>query len=238
MFYICPMKIIIKIFPYLLCLVSYFSYAQDLTIASGGSLTVLSGTDFYVNGINFNPTNSNLTLAGPIDFSRTATPVGESIDRVFNFSNPITSFQGDLTFFYEEDDLNGMPDTNLVLQVKNDLNVWNSYGTVEPTGNTISYTFESSIDFSTVTASASGVTLSISKYNKLDITVFPNPVISELRISTNLTIESLIYNLLGQEILRTKQKNIDVSHLSAGNYLIIVKDLNNNNFNSYHIIKL
>ena len=57
-------------------------------------------------------------------------------------------------------------------------------------------------------------------------------------LSTKLTVESLIYNALGQEVLKTKQKNIDVSRLSTGNYLIIVKDINTNNFNSFHIVKL
>ena len=233
------MNIIIKLLPYLLCIISYFSYSQDLTILSGSSLTVLPGTDFYVNGINFNPTSSNLTLAGPIDFSKTATPVGESIDRVYNFSNPITNFQGDITLFYEESELNGLAEVNLVLQVKNDLNVWNSYtGTVIPLDNTITYTFGSLIDFSAVTATASGVTLSISNFNELKINLFPNPVISSFQITTDLSIETLIYNNLGQAVFKSKQKNIDVSQLSVGTYLVIVKDVNSNKFNSYQIIKL
>lgn len=232
------MKTIIKIFPYLLCLVSYFSYSQDLTITSGSSLTVLSGTDFYVNGLAFTP-SADLTLDGPLNFSRTATPVGASIDRVFSFSNPIIGFQGDVTFFYDDTELNGVTETNLVLQVKNDLNVWNSYtGTVEPTGNTITYPFASSISFSTMTATASGVTLSISKFNELKINLFPNPVISSFQISTELSIETLIYNNLGQLIFKSKEKNIDASQLSAGTYLIIVKDIDSNNFNTYQIIKL
>ena len=235
------MKTIIKIFPYLLCLISYFSYSQDLTILSGSSLTVLPGTDFYVNGINFNPTSSNLTLAGPIDFSKTATPVGESIDRVFNFSNPITNFEGDVTFYYEDPELTttGASAATLMLRVKNGA-TWSSDLTPTRNGllNTLTYSFPPSTSFSSVTASKPGITLSINKFNELKINLFPNPVITSFQISTDLSIETLIYNNLGQAVFKSKEKNINVSQLSAGTYLIIVKDVNSNKFNSYQIIKL
>ncbi|REE83203.1 putative secreted protein (Por secretion system target) [Lutibacter oceani] len=234
------MKSIIKMSPYLFCLISFFSYSQDLTISSGSSLSVVSGTDFYVNGLNLNP-SADLTLTGPVEFSKTATPVGESIDRVFNFSNTITNFQGDVTFFYNDSELitSSASEPTLVLRVK-DGTTWSSdlTPTRDGTLNTLIYNFPASTNISSITASKPGITLSINKFNKLNVNLFPNPVISSFQISTELTIETLIYNNLGQIILKTNQKNIDVSQLSAGNYLIIVKDLNSNNFNSYQIIKL
>lgn len=235
------MKTIIKMFPYVFCLVSYLSYGQSLTLVSGGSLTVASGTDFYVDGINLNPT-APLTLNGPIDFSRTATPVGESIDRVFNFSNPITNFQGEVTFFYEESDLSatGVLEPDLVLRVK-DGTTWGADlipTIIREDLNFLTYTFPPSTSFSSITASKPGVTLSINKFNELKINLFPNPVISSFQITTDLSIETLIYSNLGQVVFKSKQKNIDVSQLSAGTYLIVVKDINSGNFNSYQIIKL
>ncbi|SNR74039.1 T9SS type A sorting domain-containing protein [Lutibacter flavus] len=235
------MKTFIKVFSYLLCLVSYLSYPQDLAIKSGSSLTVLPGTDFYVNGINFNPSSLNFTLNGPIDFSRTATPVGASIDRVFNFSNAITNFQGDVTFFYEDSELvaSSANELTIVLRTKDGATWGIDLIPIRKGGlNTLTYNFPTSTNFSSITASKPGITLSVSKFNELKINLFPNPVISSFQITTDLTIETLIYNNLGQAVFKSNEKNIDVSQLSAGTYLIIVKDLNSNNFNSYQIIKL
>jgi len=234
------MKIISQKLSFLFILISYFSFAQDLTITNGTSLTLVSGTDFYVNGINFNPSN-NLSLTGPLEFSKTATPVGESIDRVFNFSNTIANYQGDVTFFYDDSELltTSASESSLVIRIK-DGTTWSS--DLEPTRdgtlNTLIYNFPSSTNISTITASKPGIILSINKFNQLKINLFPNPVISSFKITTDLTIETLIYNNLGQVIFKSNQKDIDISRLSTGTYLVIVKDLNSVNFNSYQIIKI
>ncbi|MEX1384027.1 T9SS type A sorting domain-containing protein [Lutibacter sp.] len=233
------MKTIIKKLSCLFILISHFSFAQDLTVTSGTSLTIMPGTDFYVNGINFNPTSSNLTLTGPIDISRSSTALNaDSIDRVFNFSNPLTNFTGDVTFYYETGELNGIDESTLVLRTKNGT-TWSADITpARDTGlNTLTYPFIAS-SFSVVTASKPGITLSINKFNQLKINLFPNPVISSFKIATDLTIETLIYNNLGQVIFKSNQKDIDISSLSAGTYIIIVKDIETNNFNTYQIIKL
>lgn len=234
------MKTIIQKLSYLFILIGYVSFAQDLTITNGTSLTLVSGTDFYVNGINFNPSN-NLALTGPLEFSKTATPVGESIDRVFNFSNPITNFTDEVTFYYDDSDLlpTSASESSLVLRVK-DGTTWS--GDLEPTRdgnlNTLIYNFPSSTSISSITASKPGILLSINKFNQLKINLFPNPVISSFKITTDLSIETLVYNNLGQMILKSNEKDIDISGLSAGTYLVIVKDLKSANFNSYQIIKI
>ena len=180
------MKTIIQKLSYLFILIGYVSFAQDLTITNGTSLTLVSGTDFYVNGINFNPSN-NLALTGPLEFSKTATPVGESIDRVFNFSNPITNFTGEVTFYYDDSDLlpTSASESSLVLRVK-DGTTWS--GDLEPTRdgnlNTLIYNFPSSTSISSITASKPGILLSINKFNQLKINLFPNPVISSFKINT------------------------------------------------------
>ncbi len=231
------MKIIIQKLSFLFFLISYFSFAQDLTISNGTSLAIVSGTDFYVNGINFNP-SANLTIPGPTNISRTDTPIGQSIDRVFNFSNPITNFTGDITFYYETGELNGIDESTLVLRTKSGT-TWSADLTPERNTelNTLKYTFSAS-SFAVFTASKPGITLSLNKFNELKVNLFPNPVISSFKITTDLTIETLIYNNLGQVIFKSNQKDIDISNLSAGTYLIIIRDLNSNNFNSYQIIKL
>lgn len=233
------MERIIKKLTYLLFLINFFSYAQDLTILSGTSLTVKSGTNLYVNGIDFSP-SAELTITGPTDFTKTSVALNpESINRVFNFNNPINGFIGDLTFYYEVSELNGVTEADLILQSNNGTSWSGDLGASLNTSlKTLTHNFGSATNLASVTASKSGVTLSISKLNQLKINLFPNPVVSSFQISTELTIETLIFNNLGQEVFRSNKKDIDVSQLSAGTYLIIVKDLNSSNYNTYQIIKI
>jgi hypothetical protein len=235
------MKTIIKIFVIPMLLVGFSNYAQDLSIINGTSLKVLTGTNFYVNGLSLTPTNTDLVLAGPMEISKSTVPVGESIGRVYTLTSPITNFEGDLIFFYEDSELaaTGASESDLVLRLKDGV-TWST--DLVPTGdstlNTLKYTFLSPTNFSAVTASKSGITLSTNKFNKLAVEIYPNPTVSAVNIKTELTTEAIIYNNLGQVLLKTNEKNIDVSPFNAGTYLLIVKDTESNNINSYKIIKI
>ena len=57
------------------------------------------------------------------------------------------------------------------------------------------------------------------------ISVFPNPTIKMLNVSTNLeVIQLMLYDILGKQVLSTKNTNsITVDHLSAGNYIIKIE---------------
>jgi hypothetical protein len=62
-----------------------------------------------------------------------------------------------------------------------------------------------------------------------DISVFPNPVNDLLNIETSIGIQSVqIFNLQGQKVLSSNQKQINVSELPAGIYLVRIQDLENN----------
>lgn len=65
-----------------------------------------------------------------------------------------------------------------------------------------------------------------------DLTVFPNPVNSELSIKCEQDIKSLnIYNCLGQLVLNTTQKSVSVSQLTSGLYYIQI------DFDKSYIVK-
>jgi len=235
------MKTIIKIFVIPFLLIGFNNYSQDLSIVSGTSLKVLTGTNFYVNGLSLKPTNTDLVLAGPMDISKSTSPLGESIDRVYTLSSPITNFEGSITYFYDEDELTATSaaEDELVFRLKNGT-TWT--GDLTPfrdiDNNFLSINFIDPASFSSITASKPGITLSINKLNKLAVEIYPNPTVSAVNIKTELTIEAIIYNNLGQVLLKTNEKNIDVSPFNAGTYLLIVKDTESNTINSYKIIKI
>lgn len=65
--------------------------------------------------------------------------------------------------------------------------------------------------------------------NNLEVALYPNPVNDVLNIETALEIQSVeIYNIQGQKVLATNQKEINVSALTSGIYLVRIQDADNN----------
>ncbi len=82
-------------------------------------------------------------------------------------------------------------------------------------------------------------TLSTQDYDKASFSIFPNPVIDKLTIK-ELGIGEVehiwVYNILGKEMISTKQKTVDLQELDAGVYLVKVK-LKNKKIVTRKIIK-
>ncbi len=83
-------------------------------------------------------------------------------------------------------------------------------------------------------------TLSSSDFsqNNLEVALYPNPVRDILNIETVLDIQSVeIYNIQGQKVLYSNQKQINVSDLAAGMYMVRIQDADNNIATKKVIIK-
>jgi hypothetical protein len=64
--------------------------------------------------------------------------------------------------------------------------------------------------------------------NNLEVSLYPNPVRDILNIETDTEIKSVdIYNLQGQKIKTALSKQVNVSDLSAGIYMVRIEDTNN-----------
>jgi hypothetical protein len=234
------MKLIIIKLSFLFLLTVQFNYAQETVIKVEEPIKIKSGTVLYLNGLSLNP-SSDFTINNSNELLKSSTSLDpQSINRVYDFNSLLTGFEGEIIFYYDESELNGVTESNLVLQIKDGSNNWNiiDSAVLDTNNNTLTFNTVSSLNFSSVTASASGITLSINKFNNLEISLYPNPTTSNIKINTDLKTEIIIYNLIGQEILKTRKKNIDVSQLSNGTYIFIVKDISTNNFNSYKVIKI
>ncbi len=71
-----------------------------------------------------------------------------------------------------------------------------------------------------------GQTTKVSQISGLNsqILVYPNPANNKITIQANQITEIKLYDLLGNEILNTKEKEIDVSNLNDGIYFIHVNN--------------
>lgn len=75
-------------------------------------------------------------------------------------------------------------------------------------------------------------TLSVLKVENLKLTLYPNPTSSQLRISSDVSVQRvIIMNGMGQDVLtipmHSKTKTIQVGQLPAGMYFVKINQSNN-----------
>ena len=83
-------------------------------------------------------------------------------------------------------------------------------------------------------------TLSSSDFsqNNLEVKLYPNPVNDVLNIETALEIQNVeIYNIQGQKVLSSNQKQINISDLASGMYMVRIQDIDNNSATKKIVIK-
>ena len=213
--------------------------AQELSTTSG-TVTIKSGASMNVNGLVLKPTTDHV-IGNNNSITMSTTPIASngnaSMARVYNYASPSADFLGTIVYQYEDADQNSILDANAVLEV-NVADQWQNYADSDEVENSVTHVFTSAVQISSVTASSSGATLTVESISDNQLfKVYPNPVVSQINIAHNESIEATIFNQLGQHVLTTQEKTIDLSSYSKGVYILKVRNLNNNNTNNFKIIK-
>jgi hypothetical protein len=231
---------------YLLLLFGFFAtpllFSQILTVNSGSSVSIASGSSVTLGGLEIAPSDTYL-ISGDIAVSRSASAItsgdNSSVSRVYSSTALLSGFTGTLTFSFLEGELNGIAEGDLVLELQADDDSWTSYnGTVNETSNTISYTFSEAVSFKAVTASAAGATLTIEDLSPAasSIHVYPNPTANRIYIQAENITKAELFDLMGRKVMETNQDQIDISNMSSGSYILQVTTQNNTT-ESFKIIK-
>ena len=228
---------------YFVCFLFIFRYgfSQTLTVADGSSITVNTNSSISVDGLQLAP-SAAYTIAGPNAFDRTSTPIvvgdNSSINRVYTMTEVLSDYLGVVTISYEDSELNGVSETDLVLEVQDGNGVWNNVQpTIDQTNNTLTYDFTELISFTTVTASSVNTTLSVEPIEINDfVKVYPNPATDYLFIKSDLNYRSTLYNVAGQRVLESSSKQLNVIDLPTGVYLLQLKS-EANTISTFKIIK-
>jgi len=233
-------KLLLIVFLY-----SNFINAQQLAVDNTSKVTIENGASINISGLKLAP-SSTYDITGEITISKSETPVttsnGTSIDRVYNSSTAINNFSGEITFFYEDSELNNTSanEADLKLEVKETPSgLWTPYtGTINQTLNSISFTF-SSINFNSITAVDDGATLSIQDLETVfgKVSIYPNPTTSLLKIDSDKNLTFELYDLMGKQILKTKNHTINLTHLPNAVYLLKVNNEDLKISKSYKIVK-
>lgn len=221
---------------------SPFLFSQILTVNSGSSVSIASGSSVSLGGLEIAPADTYV-ISGANDVSRSATAAiadsNSSVSRVYNTSALLSGFTGTLTFSYLEGELNDIVEGDLVLELQADDDSWTTYtGTVDEVNNTVSYSFNDPVSFKSVTASSANATLTIEDIYPLDsrISVYPNPTANRIYIQGENVLQAELFDLRGRKVKATNQKQIDMSEMGIGTFILKVTT-NNNNTKSFKIIK-
>ena len=222
-------------------LISSFCFSQTLSIASGNSISIDANSSVTIDGLELAP-SATYTIAGPNAFDRTSTPIivgdNSSINRVYTMTDELSDYLGVVSFSYEESELNGISESDLVLEVQDGNGVWNNViPTIDEANNILTYDFTELLSFTTVTASSVNATLSVDPIKINDfVKVYPNPATDYLFIKSNLNYQSTLYNVAGQRVMQSNAKTLNVVDLPSGVYLLQLKS-ENNSISTFKIIK-
>ena len=227
----------------LLCLfVCPFVFGQIITVNSGSSVSISSGSSVSLDGLEIAPADTYV-ISGANDVSRSTTAAtaggNNSILRVYSTSSLLSGFTGTLTFSYLNEELNGIVEGDLVLELQADDNSWTTYmGVIDQTNNTVSYTFTEAVSFKAITASASGATLKVENIlqSQSDISVYPNPTANRIHIQGDNILLAEIFDLGGRKVKDTNQNQIDLSDVGSGSFILKITT-GNNETKSFKIIK-
>ena len=219
-----------------------FLFSQILTVNSTSSVSISSGSSITLDGLEIAP-DDTYVISGANDVSRSSTAAtastNSSVSRVYSSSALLSGFTGTLTFSYFEGELNDIVEADLVLELQADDNSWTTYGgTLDPVNNKVSYTFNDPVSFKAVTASSADASLTVEDIYLLDsrISVYPNPTANRIYIQGENVLQAELFDLRGRKVKATNQKQIDLSDITSGSFILKVTT-DNNNTKSFKIIK-
>ena len=233
------MKLLFSLFG---LLIGPFIFSQILTVNPGSSVSISSGSSINLDGLEIAPADTYV-ISGSNDVSRSITAAtasgNNSILRVYNTSALLSGFTGTLTFSYLDEELNGINEGNLVMELQADDDSWTTYvGAVDQPNNTVSYTFTEAVSFKAVTASASGATLTVEDIlqPQSGISVYPNPTANRIYIQGENILQAELFDLRGRKVKSTTQNQLDLSDTGSGSFILKVTT-DNNKTKSFKIIK-
>ena len=224
----------------MLLFVFFFSYSLNaqLVVGENGNIEVKAGATLDVAGLEITPISDyNFSAGVTIQKSNTsiALPNGESMLRSYYMDQTLENLSATLVYNYEDADMNGITH-NAKMVVDHDGGNTMEYEDSDDLDYQVTSEFQDPTTFAIVTAG--DATLSVETLDgEMSISVFPNPTSSILNINFDGDLNLSIFNMLGQQVLETNSKQIDISGLETGTYILIVQNLESNNSTNFKIIK-
>jgi hypothetical protein len=211
--------------------------AQVVSIAEGNNITIAEGATLDIAGLEITP-NADYSVVGENSVTKESEVISvngnESMSKSYAAGVSLVGYTGSVLYNYTEDEMNGVTHT-ASLYVMNSESEWIQYEDEDSDDFTITYNFEEPIEMKAVTAGVQAG-LSTIETEMPGIRIYPNPSSSIVNINYSEDLEITIFNILGQQILKSNSKTINISNLENGTYFLITKD-ENNSITNFKLIK-
>jgi hypothetical protein len=211
--------------------------AQVLNIAEGNSVIISSEATLDIAGLELTP-NADYSIVGENSVSKESDVItingNESMSKNYMAGVSLEGYTGSVIFNYSDEEMNGVTHT-ASLYVMNSNSEWIQYEDEDTEDYTITYAFTDPLEMKAVTA---GVQAGLSTVETQipGIRIYPNPSSSTVNIDYSEDLEITLFNILGQQILKTNYKTINISNLEKGTYFLITED-ENNSITNFKLIK-
>ena len=211
--------------------------AQVVNVAEGNNINIANGATLDIDGLELTP-NADYSIVGENSVSKESEVISingnESMSKSYNAGVSLEGFTGSVTYNYSDEEMNGVTHT-ASLYVMNSNSEWIQYEDEDSEDYTITYSFTDPLEMKAVTA---GVQAGLSTVETQipEIRIYPNPTFSIVNIDYSENLEITLYNILGQQILKTNSKTINISKLEKGTYFLITED-ENNSITNFKLIK-
>ena len=233
-------QIIIKKF--LLVLIIAFvsnlnSQTTLLTVGASGAVIINSGGTLNVSGLELTP-NTNFTIQDR-QVSKEMTAVlldgTQAMEKVYSLDTDLENFSGTITYNYVESEMNNLSHDASMYVYGSTNSAWSEYLDTDSVEFKVTSTFTSPNQIGKVTAGALN-SLSIEDAMAMGIRIYPNPFSSVINVDYSEDLQLTLFNVLGQQVLGSSSKTINISKLDQGTYILRTKD-SNNTINNFKIIK-
>lgn len=208
-----------------------------LTVGSSGALTINSGGTLNVSGLELNPSTDYTINETQVSKELTAVSLNgtPAMGKVYSIDADIENFLGSITFNYEESEMNELTHDASMYVFDTASSTWAEYLDSDSAEFKVTSTFESPLQINMVTVGAPN-SLSVESEIANGIRIYPNPSSSILNVEYSEDLQLSLFNLLGQLVMSSNSKSINISNLDQGTYILSAKD-SNNNINNFKIIK-
>ena len=211
--------------------------AQVVNVAEGNNIIIATGATLDIAGLQLTP-SADYSIVGENSVSKGSEVItidgNESMSKSYTAGVSLEGFTGSIMYNYTDDEMNGVTHT-ASLYVMNSNSEWIQYEDEDTEEGTVTYAFTDPLEIMAVTA---GVQAGLSTIESEipGIRIYPNPSSSIVNIDYSEELEVRIFNILGQQVLESNSKTINISNFEKGTYFLITKD-KNNSITNFKLIK-
>ena len=208
-----------------------------LTVGSSGALTINSGWTLNVSGLELSPSSDYTINETQVSKELTAVLLDgtPAMEKVYSLNADIENFLGTISYNYVDSEMNGLSHDASMYVYDTTSSEWTEYLDTDSADYTVTSVFDPPIQINQVTVGAPN-SLAVEDIIAMGIRIYPNPSSSVINIDYHEDLQLTLFNVLGQQVMSSNSKSINISNLDQGTYILRAKD-SNNTINNFKIIK-